>query len=170
MTGREDTPRQLSHQEIRNIFSGKDNQKVNYLLDPESGAWLEPPGPPPPSFSSSGLSGSMTGQHYQPGMTRGRGFQEFLSGGRDSSSINISETYHATEGQPDCRAKFRRIYECKYDTNFFLLNCGQPTNGRGGTVTNLEGRSPLDDATHHHHQLITSPTSDNGVIKSSKSS
>ena len=81
MTGREDLPRHLRYQELQEICKLEENlfSKVNYLLDPESGAWLEPPCPPPPSSSTSGLSGSLTGQHCQPGMARGRGFKEFIS-------------------------------------------------------------------------------------------
>ena len=103
-----------------------------------------------PTMPSSlpGLSGACPGQHCQPGMTRGKGVKEFLSGGRDSSSI-ISGIYLATEGQPDCRANFSANFESKDDTNFELWNCGKPTNGRGGIFANRRERTPLDDADHH---------------------
>ena len=141
----------------------------NYLLDPESGAWLEPPGPP---STSSGLSpGLWTGHHGQLGMTIGEGVQELLPGGRGSNNIsNSSVPYQAPAGQLDCRNYFCGISASKDDTNFFLWDCGEPTNGRGGKLTNLEERSPLDDAGHHHHQLISSSSSDTGVLKPSQSS
>ena len=141
----------------------------NYLLDPESGAWLEPPGPP--STSSRLSPGMCPGHHDQLGMTIGEGVQELLPEGRGSNSISNSSVHNnATAGQLDCRNNFCGIYEGKDDTNFYLWNCGEPTNGRGGNLTNLEERSPLDDAGNHHHQLISSSSSDAGIFKPSQSS
>ena len=139
-------------------------KEVNYLLGPESGAWLEPPGPPPPS-SSSGLSGTSSGQHCQPGMTRGKGVQEFLSGGRDSSNMS-SGTLHSTVGQPDCRATFSGFLKAK---TIRTVELGPANQWERGNATNLRERTPLDDAVHHHQQVITSPTSDTGVMGSSQS-
>ena len=118
--------------------------KDNYLLDPESGAWLEPPGPP---SASSGLSGgSWTGQRCQLGLTSGEGDNELLPGGRGSNSVG------------------------KDDANFYCGNLPSQPMREGESAANPEKGSPLDDARKHHHQLITSSTSDTGVISSSQSS
>jgi hypothetical protein len=83
-TGREDTP--YCQEEPQNICLKERIQRANYLLDPESGAWLEPPGPP---STSSGLSGgSWTGHRCQLGMTIGEGVQELLPGGRRGRGSN----------------------------------------------------------------------------------
>jgi hypothetical protein len=81
MTGREDLPCHLRHQKLQHVCKPEESlvKEVNYLLGPELEAWLEPHGPPPLS-SSSGLSGTSSGQHYQPGMTRGKGFSSFCQG------------------------------------------------------------------------------------------
>ena len=168
MTGRKDLPRHLRHQELQEICKLEENlvSKVNYLLDPESGAWLEPPGPPPPS-SSSGLSGTSPGHHCQPVMTRGKWVQEYLSGGRDSSNV-ISGTYYSTEGQSDCRATLSNFRNSK---TIQTVELGPANQWEGRKSTNLRESTPLDDAANHHHQqVMTSPTSDAGVMGSSQSS
>ena len=170
MTGREDLPRHLCQQGIREICKLEEHfsSTANYLLDPESGAWLEPPGPPlPSSSSSSGLSGTSSGHHCQPGMTRGKGVQEFLSGGRDSSNMDNGILY-SYFCQPDCRATFSNIVKEK---TIRTVELGQANQWERRTLTNLRESMPLDDAANLHHlQLITSPTSDTGVLDSFQSS
>jgi hypothetical protein len=79
------------------------------------------------------------------------------------SCMAITRNIHITgraENEETNISKFSAISKSKEDMNILLWNCGQPTNARGGTFTNLEEWSPLDEAGHHHQQLITSPTSD----------
>jgi hypothetical protein len=107
-------------------------------------------------------------------MTIGEGDQELLPGGRGdrgSNGINKSRVaYLAPAGQLDCRNYFLGKSESKEDANFILWNCGEPANGRGGKHANPEERSPLDDTGQLHQQLISSSSSDTGVLKPSQSS
>ena len=173
-TGREETPHH--HRQGAEIICSKErNLKVNYLLSPESGAWLEPPGPP---SASSGLSrGSWTGQRCQLGLTIGKGGKELLPGGRGGRSSNsVSNSriaYPAPAGKPDCRVTFLKVgekFKCKDDANFSCEKLQSQPMREGESAANPEEGSPLDDARKHHHQLITSSTSDTGVISSSQSS
>ena len=153
-TGRGETPHH--HRQGAEIICSKErNLKVNYLLSPESGGWLEPPGPP---SSSSGLSrGSWTGQRCQLGLTTGEGGKELLPGGRGSNSVSNSRiAYLAPAGKLDCRKNFVDYLgksEIKDDANFLLWKDAEPANERGRKFVNPEERSPLD-ARQHHHQLI----------------
>ena len=99
-------------------------------------------------------------------MTRGKGVQEFLSGGRDSSNV-ISGTLYSTVGQPDCHATFSNFTKSK---TIRTVELGPANQWEGRKSTNLRESTPLDDAVHHHQQVITSPTSDTGVMGSSQSS
>ena len=136
---------------------------------------MEPPGPP---SASSGLSrGSWTGQRCQLGLTIGEGGKELLSGGRGGRSSNsVSNSriaYLAPAGKPDCRVTLLNGEEKtkgKDDANFYCGNMQSLPMREGESAANPEDGSPLDDAGKHHHQLITSSTSDTGIISSSQSS
>ena len=163
-TGRGETPHH--HRQGAEIICSKErNLKVNYLLSPESGAWLEPSG-------SSG--GSWTGHCCLLGMTIGEGVKELLPGGRGSNSVSNSRiAYPAPAGKLDCQQTFLNCMgksESKDDANFLLWKNAEPANERGRKFANPEERSPLDDAGQHHHQLISSSSSDTGALTPSQSS
>ena len=87
--------------------------------------------------------------------------------GRDSSNMDNGILY-SYFCQPDCRATFSNIVKEK---TIRTVELGQANQWERRTLTNLRESMPLDDAANLHHlQLITSPTSDTGVMDSFQSS